>query len=241
MTDFGQVDVKEITSDIPRSNFSEDEIEALADTILENSGLVRPLILKQNDVDSYSVIDGHLEYYAAVRTREKDARKGEIVNAFVIKPKQEEAVRQQIQAIKTSTDLGIKIEKPVSNVQSQSSAELSSWITSFETRLSQLREDLSIKVQNNELRFQKLEKYFEAKDTDLLTIINKLDEDKLAIRLSQCGISSYAKVAKSIYASRLQKEDKLFKDYQDIVNSTKGLGDKSMLRLIDGWSRISKS
>ena len=92
MMDFGKVDLKEIKSDAPRSKFSEEQIEVLANAILENGGLIRPLILKQSDIDSYSVIDGHLEYYASVRVREKDARKGEMVNAFVIKPQQEKAV-----------------------------------------------------------------------------------------------------------------------------------------------------
>jgi hypothetical protein len=38
------------------------------------------------------VISGHTGYYAALKAREKDPRKGEMVNAFVIFPKDEDAV-----------------------------------------------------------------------------------------------------------------------------------------------------
>lgn len=241
MSEFGKVDVKEIKSDIPRSSFSEERIELLANAILKNDGLIRPLILKQISIDNYSVLDGHLEYYAAVRAREKDARKGEMVNAFVIDPKNETSVTQQIQAIQVVADLEVRHSNLSTTIEkSHSSAEVSSWITSFESRLSQLREDLAVSTRASDSRLQKIENRFESEDMDLLSIINTLDAEKLAIRFSQCGISSSEKVAKLICDSRESKEDQSFRDYQDVVKSTQGFGDKSMLKLIDGWSRISK-
>ena len=84
MVEFAQVDVKEIRSDRQRSEFDETKIDELADCILESDFLVRPLLLKQESFDSYLVLKGHLEYYAAVNAKEKDARRGEMVNAIVI-------------------------------------------------------------------------------------------------------------------------------------------------------------
>ena len=87
---FGRADVSKITSDVPRSEFSEAKIEQLADLILQGGGVIRPLVLRQTGIDNYTVLDGHLEYYAAVRAREKDARRGEMVNAFIISKKDED-------------------------------------------------------------------------------------------------------------------------------------------------------
>jgi ParB-like chromosome segregation protein Spo0J len=78
------VDVKSIESDLPKSNFVESELEQLADLLLAVDGLLRPLILKETKAGKYTVIAGHREYYAAVRAKEKNLAKAEMVNAFVI-------------------------------------------------------------------------------------------------------------------------------------------------------------
>jgi ParB-like nuclease domain len=78
------VDVKNISSTLPRSMFVDSEIEQLADAILATDGLLRPLILKEIGVEKYTVIEGHREYYAAVRAKEKNLAKAEMVNAFAI-------------------------------------------------------------------------------------------------------------------------------------------------------------
>ncbi len=78
------VDVKSINSEIPKTEFDDAQIEALADLILATDGLIRPLILTQTSVNHYAVVEGHLAYYAAVRAKQKDLRTAEMVNAFVI-------------------------------------------------------------------------------------------------------------------------------------------------------------
>ncbi|BDI18633.1 hypothetical protein ANSO36C_44350 [Nostoc cf. commune SO-36] len=71
MINFSLVDVKSITSNEPRSSFSEADLENLADIIIETGGIIRPLVVKVTGVESYTVVDGHFEYYAAVKAREK--------------------------------------------------------------------------------------------------------------------------------------------------------------------------
>ncbi len=78
------VDVKSISSTVPKSKFNQAEIDRLATAILAADGLLRPLILQQTGVEKYTVIEGHREYYAAVRAKEHDIKKAEMVNAFVI-------------------------------------------------------------------------------------------------------------------------------------------------------------
>jgi hypothetical protein len=105
MMDFRLIDVKSITSNVPRSQFDETELARLAEMILACEGLLKPPILKVTGLDSYAVIDGDREYYAATVAREMDPRQGEMIDALVISPKHEEMVRKQI-------DLLRSLEKP---------------------------------------------------------------------------------------------------------------------------------
>ncbi len=95
---FYLVDVKDIRSDIPRSQFSETEMENLADKILSAGCLVSPLILKETGPMRYEVLERHFEYYAAVRANEKDEKRflSGMVSAFVVKTEAEAAVRSQV-------------------------------------------------------------------------------------------------------------------------------------------------
>jgi hypothetical protein len=90
------IDVKDISSDVPISSFDKSKIERLAEAILANDGLIRPLILTAAGVERYTVVTGDLEYYAAVRAKEKDSRKAEMVNAFVIPPHSQSAAIDQL-------------------------------------------------------------------------------------------------------------------------------------------------
>ncbi len=90
------IDVKSINSERPISSFDKSKIERLADAILANDGLISPLILTASGLEQYTVVAGDLEYYAAVRAKEKDARKAEMVNAFVIPPHSQQAAIDQL-------------------------------------------------------------------------------------------------------------------------------------------------
>ena len=93
------VNVKSIFCDVPRSNFIESELEQLADFILETDGLIRPLILKEIGVQQYAIIRGHREYYGAVIAKERDLKKAEMVNAFIIEPKIQEVAIEQLRLL----------------------------------------------------------------------------------------------------------------------------------------------
>ena len=91
--------VKEITSNVPRSNFSDTEIEKLAQSILAVEGLIRPIVVRPNGIDKYEVVDGHLEYWAAVRAKEINGRKGERITAIVIEGPKAEAIEEQVKLL----------------------------------------------------------------------------------------------------------------------------------------------
>ena len=100
------VDVASIVSAQPRDRFDPEAVESLADSILESDGLLKPVVLKATGPESFEVVDRHLEYWAAVRAREKDPRKGEMVNAYVALPKSTEAVQRQLAVLKrTEADI----------------------------------------------------------------------------------------------------------------------------------------
>lgn len=91
--------VKEITSNVDSSNFNDSDIQELAESILEAEGLIRPITVKPTGIDSYEVIDGHLEYWAAVRAKEINPRDGERIGAFVVEGKKAEAIEKQVKLL----------------------------------------------------------------------------------------------------------------------------------------------
>jgi ParB-like nuclease domain len=93
------VDIKDISSDLPRSNFAEADLEQLATLILATDGLIRPLIVKESGAEKYQVVAGHLEYYAALKAKEKNSSKAEMVNAFVINDKIQSSAIEQLQLL----------------------------------------------------------------------------------------------------------------------------------------------
>ncbi len=96
MINFSYIDVSSIHADVPRSEFSEAEIDHLADIILECGGILKPIFLQQMDLENFKVIEGNLEYYAAVRAKEKDLRQGEMINAIIVPAEQAKSMQKQL-------------------------------------------------------------------------------------------------------------------------------------------------
>jgi ParB-like nuclease domain len=126
------VDVKSIKSDLPKSNFVESELEQLADLILEADGLLRPLILQEIKAGKYQVIEGHREYYAAVRAKEKNIAKAEMVNAFVIGASSQKSAIAQLSLLSGSpltgatnvTDSSPQLDRLLPKIESTISEQL---------------------------------------------------------------------------------------------------------------------
>ena len=99
---FYMVDVADITPPDIKSQFPEGEVEQLANQILEVGCLLKPLILKQTGPMKYELIEGHLEYWAAVNANKKDTERemGGMVSAMVIKSEIEGIAKKQIETTK---------------------------------------------------------------------------------------------------------------------------------------------
>jgi hypothetical protein len=228
------VDVKNITSDVPRSKFVEAELDNLADIILETGGIIKPLVVKMAGAENYTLIDGHLEYYAAVRAREKDSRKGEMVNAFIISPKNEQIVKKQAEAIRGFESVFEQAKTIPAN------KNLESRLTNIELRVEkQINELRSEYVQGKQYLENKL-KEIESKipqRIEPLNLLNTLTKDELTIQLQRSRISGAEKIAKAIVDVRQKKQTQEFENYRDVVKSVKGLGETTILTIIDDWSR----
>jgi len=87
--------VEDIQSSLPRTEFSETNLDEAAQLLLKIEGVITPPILLQSGVDSYRVIEGDFEYYAALRAGEIDPLKGETINAYVVESEEEVAVYQK--------------------------------------------------------------------------------------------------------------------------------------------------
>ena len=143
------VDIKNISSEIDISEFDDLEIERFADLILATGGLLRPLLLTQISVDRYSILQGDLEYYAAVRAKEKDSRKAETVNAFIIPEDVRQVALAQLAILSQPKSQVIstprKIELPIAKITADTVAVSSNDL--FDRLALQLRVEISQQLQ----------------------------------------------------------------------------------------------
>ncbi|NEP82890.1 MAG: hypothetical protein F6K39_34965 [Okeania sp. SIO3B3] len=97
--------VKEITSNVPRSEFLESDLEQAAQLILKAEGTIKPLVLRTIGWESYEVVDGHFEYYAAVRAKEINPRDGERIGAFIIEGDKAEVLEEQVEMLRKKSSI----------------------------------------------------------------------------------------------------------------------------------------
>ncbi len=233
---FYLVDIKDITSDVPRSNFAESDLDALADIIIETGGIIRPLVIKAISPESYTVVDGHFEYYAAVRAKEKNPRKGEMVNAFVISPKIEDLVVKQVAAIERLV-FNHKPSKPIPEKVNPDSSRLANLELRLEKQFNEFKSEFIEERQRIDEKFKQIEKLIPQKNeqSSPLHLLNTLDKNQLSEKLQRSRIPGAEKLAKAIADARNKQPKKEFEDYRHVLTSVKGLGEKSILTIIDEW------
>jgi hypothetical protein len=230
------VDVESVTSNVPRSNFEEADLEILADMILESGGILKPLVLKKIGFEQYEVVDGHFEYYSAVRAKEKNSSEGDMIGALIISSEQEDIVLRQVATLK-----GVEFpssEKPLKQTSETQNLELrmTNMELRFEKQLNDLKSELTQERQKIDDKFKQFERLIPQK-INPLSLLNTLQKDELFIRLQRSRISGSEKIAKAIIEARNKKSKQAFEDYRDVQISVKGLGEKTLLTIIDEWCR----
>jgi hypothetical protein len=233
MTEFARLDIKEIRTDVPRANFTEAKIDQIADLILASGGVIRPLVVKQIAIDCYELMDGALEYYAAVRAREKDPRRGELVNAFVVPPKAQEVINAQLVSLKEDQPQVASPTALTAPAPDQLSAFITNFVVSSEARIHEMRELIWQNQRTVEADIKQLHKLVEKEKqpSDLLDLINNSTVDELKTKLAFHGADKVK--IEAICTARQQKGNRGFETYQELLIAAKGLGEKGLLRLID--------
>jgi ParB family chromosome partitioning protein len=159
------VAVRKITSSTSSSDFDGDKIELLAHQIVKSEGIIRPLVLSRTGLESYEVVEGHFEYHAAVRAREIDLRRAEMIAAYIIDPENDdvsEAISEQIKllgqsAINLSSNdviiaapIRIQEEAPNPNETTEILKSVLSKVNAYDSKLNTLGSSLQKVVETAE-------------------------------------------------------------------------------------------
>jgi ParB family chromosome partitioning protein len=225
------VAVKKITSAVPRSNFTEADLEKLARLILESGGLINPIIVRRNGMDAYEIVDGDFEYYAAARAKEIEPLKGETIGAFILEEENEELLLEQREILRKTAI----IDNPITNDVPQVSSSFEQRLINIEARLENRINELKAEYMREKEALIERVKDVESripKPVPLLEALNTQDKFKLATNLKNAGI-------KSQIIEKIIKERDLepFASFENVLERIKGLGDKTMIKLIDKWQK----
>lgn len=227
------VAVKRITSAVPRSNFAEADLDKLARLILESGGLINPIVVRRNGMDAYEIVDGDFEYYAAARAKEIEPLKGETIGAFILEEENEELLLQQLEIHRKTA---ITENKSVSEVPQQSSSfeqRLTNIETRLENRINELKAEYTREKQALIERVKDVESRI-PKPVPLLEALNTQKESQLRINLNNAGIKSQI-----IDQIIIQRDLEPFTSFENVLERIKGkgLGEKTMIKLIDKWQK----
>ncbi|MEG3958382.1 ParB N-terminal domain-containing protein [Microcoleus sp. herbarium2] len=225
------VAVKKITSAVPRSKFTEADLEKLARLILESGGLINPIIVRRNGMDAYEIVDGDFEYYAAARAKEIEPLKGETIGAFILEEENEELLLEQREILRKTPITKNQSAKEVPQLSSSFEQRLTNIETRLENRINELKADYTREKQALIERVKEVESRV-PKPVPLLSALNTQDKIKLASNLKNAGIKS--QIIEQIIK---QRELEPFTSFENVVQRITGLGDKTMIKLIDYWQR----
>ncbi len=226
------VAVKRITSTVPRSNFTEADLEKLARLILESGGLINPIIVRRNGMDAYEIVEGDFEYYAAARAKEIEPLKGETIGAFIMEEENEELLLEQLEILRKTAIIDNPSTNEVPQVSSSFEQRLTNIETRLENRINELKAEYTREKQALIERVKEVESHI-PKPVPLLSALNTQDKIKLEINLKNAGIKSQTIIDLIIK----QRELEPFTSFENVVQRIKGLGEKTMIKLIDYWQR----
>src|SRR4028118_2267500 len=226
------VAVKKITSAVPRSNFTEADLEKLARLILESGGLINPIIVRRNGMDAYEIVDGAFEYYAAARAKEIEPLKGETIGAFILEEENEELLLEQREILRKTPITKNQSAKEVPQQSSSFEQRLTNIETRLENRINELKAEYTREKQALIERVKDVESRI-PKPVPLLEALNTQEPSKLAINLKNAGIK--VPIIEQILKERDWEQ---FASFENVLERhIKGLGEKTMIKLIDKWQK----
>ncbi|MBE9006998.1 hypothetical protein IQ259_18475 [Fortiea sp. LEGE XX443] len=219
------VAVKKITCNKPRSIFADDDLEKAAQLILESEGVINPIVVRRINLQSYEVVDGDFEYYAAARAREIDPRKGEMIGVFIIEPENEDNLTKQVKLFRN-------INNNTSGAETFNSKDLEKFLNNLESRFEKITTQLleqattNIKLENE---IKELKKQI-AKKVEPLEFFQKLPQAEISYRLLSAGLMNKAKAEQIAETAVHEREKEQFKSINDLMERIKVPHGKKMVR-----------
>ncbi|MGV0104218.1 ParB/Sulfiredoxin domain-containing protein [Nostoc sp. DSM 114160] len=236
------VAVKKITSSKLRSIFTDDKLEQAARLILDSEGVINPIVVRRTSLQSYEVVDGDFEYYAAVRAREIDPRKGEMIGVFIIESENEEILTKQVELFRQQK--ADSSDKTFFNFQ-----DMEQFLINLESRFEKITNQIleqatgNAKLENEvkELKKQMVDK------TEPIEVFKTLSQVKIVSKLRNAGFNQ-KKASQIAEAVENERNKEQFKSLNDVVERVKiphgkkmikGISIKKMLEIVDQWSASS--
>jgi len=207
------VAVKKISSTVARSSFPAEEIEKTANLIIKVEGIINPIILRRTSLESYEVVDGHFEYYAAVRAREISLLKGEMIQAIILEPENEAALLEQLDLLRKGSN-----PKPVSGGDNNRNN------SDFESRFANLEKTF-------QLQFEELRKDNRSLESSLAEIKGKVGNPGFSEELINTIVTKVVEAVNPPLPTSLPLDlNSASKPQLKIVN---GIGDVTASRIIE--------
>jgi hypothetical protein len=96
------IDLETIISpeQITRSQFQENQIEELANLFLQARDTIKPIIVRKISPITFEVLEGYLEYYAALKAEQIDEQFTSI-QAYIVPPELESTILEQYEFLKS--------------------------------------------------------------------------------------------------------------------------------------------
>ncbi len=230
---FFLVDVKDIVSDVARSQFSETELEKLADKILSTGCLITPLLLKQTGPMRYEVLERHFEYYAAVRANEKDEKRllSGMVSAFVVKPPAESIAIEQTRLLDKAIAGDQNKTLPTTGNSYASEVRMNNLESRLDNSLQNMRATLAKELQRLEESIKQVQSQM-PKRLDPLEALNASDIAELTVRFRVSGmaVKKAQEVAKKIINERKKAP---FSSLKDVIQRKAGLTGTTIVNFVD--------
>jgi len=220
--------VEDIRSSLPRSQFSEADLDEAAQLLLKIKGVITPLILLETGVDSYKVIEGHFEYYAALRAEEIDPLQGETINAYLIEDEADVAFyKKQVEVFRQPSPSKPVVEK---NTVSEQLNVLLDAIKRLSDQIANLSEQVKAPPPKTEKPVAEI-----SQEKTLLEDINTLPIIELNLKLENITGKN---VRTNILKARQNPSFKPFTSSRELIKDVKGLGDKSFDAMLDKFNKL---
>jgi hypothetical protein len=232
------VPVRKIKPSASRWNFSDDEIDKAARFIAEAKGMVQPIVLQREEgFESYTVIEGDFEYYAAAKASEWEPQTCDVIPAFVVEsPDDAEIIQQQIQLFRTQRSTLKPTFNSINHDQQIASRlnEIETQQVNLELRQAILeqQEIQEIKKQLDDLKQQICPRTI-CPRTNLLNLFNVSTHAELLHQMKRAGLIG-KNAEKIVETIEYERQYRLFESLRDVVTRVKGLTYEKMVDLVEG-------